>query len=260
MKIISYTALLYNKYYLGYALRSVEPYVDEMWVLYAAGGGSHGSRTLVPCPDTREELYSIARAVAGDKLRWIDGDWRQENEQRGAIHQYAPDADVILVVDADELWPPHYADSARLMWETGHAEARFYRLPMVHFWRSFYRAVLHDPAYPQRIIYPRIENGTETYRGYTIVDNSFYNQRLLSIAHMGYAIPTELVRWKWLIHGHKNELRKDIDWFRDRWDCNAQVDCHPVGSEWWNPEQVNPWDYLPTFMKAHPFAELELIP
>ena len=42
--------------------------------------------------------------------------------------------------------------------------------------------------------------------------------------------------------------------------ANAQKDCHPVGSEYWNPETVDPMDYMPSWMKDHPYYKMELIP
>src|SRR5574342_223323 len=110
MKTDAYTALLYGSDYLAYAIRSVIDYVDEYHVIYdASGSGSHGSKTDRTCPDSRETLYALADGAAGHKLRWHDGTWPYEGAQRDAIHEYAPDADVILVLDADEVWP--YGDA-----------------------------------------------------------------------------------------------------------------------------------------------------
>jgi hypothetical protein len=77
MKVISYTALHYGRDYLAAAIRSVIDHVDEHWILYSPIG-SHGHRTDVPCPDTRDELYAKAELAAGSKLRWHDGEWAHE--------------------------------------------------------------------------------------------------------------------------------------------------------------------------------------
>lgn len=255
MKTIAYTALLYGKDYLYYAIKSVIDYVDEYHVIYdVTGHGSHGHWTERECPDKRWELINQATNAAGDKLRWHDaGPFPHEGAQREAIHQYAPDADVILVLDADEIWP---ARTAALVREApigfGIEPCHSVRLPIVHFWRSFYRAILHDPAFPTRIIYPKVAGGECTV-GFTNIGGSS------AIAHMGYAQRSEIVEYKQHTHGHKGEWRKD-DWFNTVFMANAQMNCHPVGSEYWNPEQVNPWDYMPEFMKTHPYAGLELIP
>jgi hypothetical protein len=250
MKIIAYTALLYGSDYLAYAIRSVIDYIDEYHVIYdASGTGSHGSKTDRVCPDKRQVLYDIAQRAAGDKLRWHEGTWPYEGAQRDAIYQYAPDADVILVLDADEVWPECLA-KLPLEMEPLH---RNVRLPMVHFWRSFSRCVLHDPAYPVRVICPKSADGEVG------IDSARLPDRRKAIAHFGYAQRPEIVEFKQHTHGHRGQWRTDIDWFRERFMANAQHDCHPVGSEYWNPEAVNPLDYMPSFMSEHPYFGLDVI-
>lgn len=236
--IIAYTALHYGRDYLASAIRSVIDHVDTYYVLYAAEG-SHGHHTSVPCPETREELYSIASDAAGAKLRWFDGAWPYEGMQRDTIFQLASDADVIVTVDYDEI----YQDGLLpLAIETAiKCDIRGWRLPFRHYWRSFSKCVLYDPAYPVRVVKPR-GNGDETLASHG-----------LAINHFGYAIRPETMAYKWKIHGHHNELRRDCDWYNDVFMANRQTDTHPVGSEWWNPETVNPDDYLPSFMHEHPF-------
>lgn len=251
-KIVGYTALLYGSDFLGYAIRSIIDYIDEYHVIYSPMG-AHGSYTAVPCPDSRADLYDIATRAAGDKLRWHDaGPFRHEGEQRDSIHEYAPDADVILVLDADEIWP------RKLAHDVIDFHNRFYpsdavhrlRLPMIHFWRSFHKAVLHDPAYPERVIYPKYAGkGTATFSSHD-----------MPIAHMGYAQRSEIVRFKLLTHGHRGEFRRDVDWFNDVFMANRQTDCHPVGSEYWNPETVDPLKYMPSFMSEHPYFKMDVIP
>lgn len=247
-KVVSYTALLYGADYLGSAIRSVIDHMDEHHIIFSPVG-AHGSRTDLPCPDSRDELYAIAEQAAGSKLHWHDsGPFTYEGQQREAIHQYAPDADVIVVLDADEIWP-----SMLIRNMTDGIDYPFFprrvRLPVVHFWRSFYRAVIHDPASPVRVIYPKRpegETGLSDMQG--------------AIAHMGYAQRSELVYFKQFTHGHRGEWRRDCNWYRDKFLANSQEDVHPVGSQYWWPEEINPWDYLPEFMKSHPYANLEVIP
>lgn len=265
MKVIAYTALHYGKDYLAYAIQSIIDHVDEYHVLYSAVG-SHGSRTPIPCPETRDELYAIASTVAGSKLRWHDGDWTHEGQQRDSIHQYAPDADVIVVLDADEIWGegllPYILNSPSVL----QFDVRRWRVPIIHYWRSFHRCVLHDPAFPERVIFPRKpntlhspsitefdENAEGTIEPYPVDGYHFV------INHMGYAQRSEIVNYKQLTHGHRGEWRKD-DWFNSIFMANRQYDCHPVGSEFWQPEAVNPLDYMPAFMKSHPYYKLEVIP
>lgn len=242
MKTIAYTALHYGRDYLASAIRSIIEHVDEYYVLYSAIG-SHGHAAPIPCPETRDELHAIAAAAAGDKLRWFEGYWPYEGLQRDSIHALVPDADVVLVLDADEIW----RDVGTQIELAAAAGARRVRVNMVHFWRSMHRAVLHDPAFPERIIFPKRSNGEATIMH-------------LPIAHMGYAQRSEIVSYKLLTHGHRGEFRRDCDWFQDVFMANRQTDCHPVGSEYWNPETVNPLDYMPAWMAEHPYFSLETVP
>lgn len=254
MKIISYTPLHYGADYLASAIRSVIDHVDECWILYAAEG-SHGHRTDVKCPDSRARLLSIAQLSAGPKLRWVDGDWTSEGDQRESIHQHAPDADVILALDADEIWPetPDYPGGLRSILESMLRQTKYHRFrwPMVHFWRSFHRAILHDPAFPERVIIPRNTGGDVDVM-------PAWNGRQPPIAHMGYAQRPAIVQYKQHTHGHKGEWRQD-NWFENVFMANAQTNCHPVGSEYWNPESVNPADYMPSFMSEHPYWGKDVI-
>lgn len=259
MKTIAYTALHNGRDYLGYAIKSVIDYVDEYYVLYAAQG-SHGHRTSVPCPDTREDLYTIAQAVAGDKLHWIDGDWRWEGQQRDSIMEHCPDADVIIVLDADEIWGDGLVPEIVRYAKDGHI--RHWRCRMVHYWRSFHRAIIHDPAYPERVIVPKYPSGDRTFTGGRVASHLppiKVPENCYWISHMGYAQRPEIVQYKQAVHGHRNEWRSDVNWFQDKYMANAQHDCHPVGSDYWNPEPVNPLDYMPAFMAQHPYFDMEVI-
>lgn len=244
MKVIAYTALHYGAAYLGYAIRSIIDQVDEYWVLYSAVG-SHGHQTDRQCPDSREELVAIAQATAGSKLRWHDGTWAHEGLQRETIHELIPDADIIIVLDADEIWNLHYSPKIHMLPEV--YEARYIRHPIIHYWRSFYKCVLHDPAFPIRIICPKMP---EVH--VTITHNAIH-----PINHMGYAQMPDIIEYKQHTHGHKNEW--DWSWFHGKFLPNAQTLVHPVGSEHWNPETVDPFDYMPAFMREHPYADLEVI-
>jgi hypothetical protein len=246
-KTIAYTALHYGADYLAWAIRSIIDYVDEYWVLFSPVG-SHGHSTSAVNPDHAADLFEIAQQAAGDKLRWYSASpyqWKTEGEQREYIHTLVPDADVILVLDADEIWSDGLAEFA--IDATTSAGYRDWRLPMIHYWRSFHCAILHDPAYPVRVICPKRERG-----------DSVYLEATQYINHMGYAQRSEIVKYKLETHGHKNELRRD--WYETRWLPNAQADCHPVGSEYWNPETVNPLDYMPAWMAEHPYFDMEVIP
>lgn len=244
-KVIAYTALHYGREFLPWAIRSIIHDVDEYHVLYSPVG-SHSVRTDVPCPETRDELFKIAHTEAGDKLHWHDGDWQVEWQQRESIFRHAPDADMILVVDADEVYAPGLA--RYLVHLSEHLRTRFVLLPFWHYWRSLKRVIKHDPAFPVRVILPRYMNGQVTFQIPAWCPDSF------RVHHFGYAQSSEIVGYKMKIHGHIAELRPR--WFEDVFLPNRQTDCHPVGSEWWNPEACD----VPEFLANHPYANLEVVP
>lgn len=244
-KVIAYCALHYGADFLPWSIRSIIDSVDEWHILYSPTG-SHSVRIPEPCPETRDQLFRIASVEAGDKLRWHDGDWWRENQQRESIYQYAPDADMIIVVDADEVFAPGLA--AYLVKLAPFVTYRFTRLPFWHYWRSLKRVIRHDPAFPVRMILPRWQGGEATFHIPPWLPDDF------RVHHFGYSQRSDIVRYKMKVHGHIAELRSR--WFEDVFMANAQTDCHPVGSEWWNPEPCD----VPHFMTNHPFAALEVIP
>lgn len=247
--IIAYTALLYGLEYLEYAIRSVVDYVDEYHIIYSPVG-AHGARSDMPCPETRGELLYVARKGAGNKLRWHDaGPFPHEGAQRDSIHILAPGADIVLVVDYDEIWQPGLPERAIAAATAGHT--RRYLVPMRHYWRSFRRLIQDDGDYPVRVINTHHADGTAR-----IVSDG------LAINHMGYAISPVMMAYKWTVHGHKNQVRRDVNWFADKYlNPDAKTDLHPCAKPIWNLEPTPPdtWGYMPPFMRAHPFANMETI-
>jgi len=243
--IIAYTALHYGAEYLEWSIRSVIDCVDEYHVLYSTIG-SHGHRVNERPPDTKAELYNAARRAAQKKLRWHDGVWAFEGAQRDSIYTYQPKADCVLVLDADEVWGEGLARMALDVSAAG--EAKDWTVPIIHYWRSFRRCVLHDPAFPVRIIYPQRA---------PLLGTIPHDADQHVINHFGYAQRVETVEYKLKVHGHKNEMNGK--WYNEVFLTNRQYDCHPVGSDWWNPQTVDPLQYMPAWMQEHPNFHKELI-
>ena len=252
MKTIAYTALHYGSEYLASAIRAAVNYVDEWHCLYTPHP-SHGHNSSAICPDTETDLHEIAWQAAGSKLRWHVGNWHYEGQQRNSIHQYAPDADAILIVDSDEIYSEKLLENVASLIQltSGYTGYRTLRLPFVHFYRDFRHAVIHDPAYPQRVIFPHVQNTSD----------ATWDAHEGSVAHMGYCQSAETIRYKLSIHGHKSELRCSADAYVDSIYLNEQrwTDLHPVGSEYWNAEVVNPFDYLPYWMADHPNCVKDIV-
>lgn len=241
MRVHSYTILHYGRDYLPYALRSVYHSVDHLHVIYTPHP-SHGHNVDVACPESRESLLQAALSYdPDDKIDWYDTRGLvTEGPQRDMavnICQRAG-AEMILVVDCDEVWPQRVLEQA-LEFAQREDKARNWLINFTHFWRSF-DYVCIDNNWPVRIIDLRHKDGT----GYIPADFG-------EIYHFGYAVRDEIMRYKWQIHGHKDEIRPG--WW-EKWEAWPPADdCHPTnGDNWWMPE---PFDKraLPEFMREHQF-------
>lgn len=244
-RVAAIICLHFGRDFLPYAMRSVLDVVDEFYVMYSPVANHGVYKDGLTCPETRDELLEVAFSVAPDITRWFDcSNWRSEGEQFKAAWPHT-NADVIVKLDADELWPPGLLADA-----IGYGiqqQVHEIRVPLRHYWRSFYKAFTNDPAAPGRIYLREFATGETTYA----TDDTRHR-----IQHLGYALPANLMRYKWQTHGHSPEFRRDCDWFEDVYAANRQTDCHPIGSDsWMIAEDVVP----PPFMLEHHLAKLSLI-
>jgi len=244
MKIAAYTALHYGLDYLPYAIQSVKPFVDE-WLFAYSAVGSHGHKTSIRCPEKEHQLRTAATGALGDTpYRWWSEDWPHEGAQRDSVFRYT-DADLIIVVDADEIWQP---DGIKAAIEHGkQMDVRMGRVPFVHFWKTF-DLVCRDAATPVRVIKPSVAEG-EAYLD------------IPPVLHFGYAQPNHLMVYKWFVHGHKNELRKE--WYEKVYkywspDDGPFEDLHPTNIDYWTAEPFDKYD-LPEFMHDHKWFKNEVI-
>lgn len=238
--IAAFCSLHYGAPYLAASIRSVIDAVDLFCVVYT-DVPSHGYTTTMRPPDTRDELYAIALAAAGSKLVWRDGRFPNESAHRAAIFELVPAADVVLIVDSDEVWMPDQLDT--LLNAACTQGYRNYLAYGVHFWRSMHKAVTYDRAAPVRAIKP-------SGAGDHAVDAWF--------AHLGYAQPSPYIKYKISCWGHKDELRQG--WFDDIWLANNPHDCHPTNERgFWIATDVDPLQYMPAWMEQHPYYGLEVI-
>lgn len=244
-RVTAVICLHFAKDYLPYAMRSVEDVVDDYLVMYSPVANHGVYNPALTCPESREELQEIAfDTIPYPRLRWFTYDqWHGEGVQFKAAWPHT-DADVIVKLDADELWSPNLlADAIAHGIEQ---QAREIRVPLVHYWRSFHKGFTGDPAAPGRIYLREFEGGETTYTPPNAMGR---------IHHFGYAQPVELMRYKIATHGHSREFTNP-NWFNDVYLANRQTDCHPIGSDsWMQTEDITP----PDFLLDHPYAKLDLI-
>lgn len=232
MKILAYYPLHYGKEYFEASLQSIVKVVDKIIILYTPTP-SQGFATPYPVPDTREELREIALRYNAE---WVDGEWGQENAHRSYIYQYADGYDLILAVDADEIWDENIlVSSAKEALKSG---AKYIGIRgFVNFWKSFNHAC-YDGFTPIRFV-------NLVGHGNFVVDGKIY--------HFSCAQSYLTMRYKLSVTGHKDEIKPNwLEHVYLRWSKeNNFGDLHPTAIGLWNACDFDK-NSLPSILKRHP--------
>lgn len=236
--------LHYGREWLFHSMRSVRPFVDEIRVFYTPKP-SHGHTSQLQCPETREELHTISKQF--DAV-WHEGLYPQEGQHRDYAIANCKEAgaEVILVVDADEIWLPEELKYALDYVRNNPFRIGRWCVNMLHFWRSL-RWVCNDSMWPTRIIVPT--------RGHGI---GYVSHNECQPLHMGYAQTPEIIEYKMSIHGHKDEIRPG--WFGQMFLAwrPEMGDVHPTCEDTWTPK---PYDrnLISDVVGDHSYFHLEII-
>jgi len=229
MKIIGLSILHYGSDYLGDAIWSISDAVDEHHIIYSKQP-SFSFTTGLKCPDTEEQLRDIAES-ANNKIVWHSYEsFGHEGHHRNEIKRFTNVKDMIVVVDADEIWDK--ADLDRSITEAANTKARNFNINgFVNFWKSFDYVVI-DWFQPTRIY--RYDQPNET----KVLNATIY--------HLGYMITPEAMRYKLSIHGHRNDIEAvhgSADKYFDKWlnwdkpGCGI-VDLHPASETIWHDAEL----------------------
>jgi hypothetical protein len=248
LKTHAYQILHYGVDYVSYALQSVYNQVEQIHVLYTPHP-THGYKTEQPPIESREAIMAaVATYDPEHKIKWYDIEnvWHEGQHRDLAVEICRKaGADVVLVVDCDEIWQEATLKAALELVANGNK--RNWLINFTHFWHSF-DWVCRDEGWPVRFMDLR-QDGKEI---------GYIPKEFGEIYHFGYAVRDSVMAYKWLIHGHKAELRPD--WFVDKWSVwPPPADCHPTNDKgFWSPM---PFDKsrLPEIMKSHPFYNLRKI-
>ncbi len=234
---MGYCPLHYGGEFLNEAIKSVEPYVEKIIILYTSIP-SYGHYTNNGCPESEEELRNIAY-TASNKVEWHNVTASNEGTHRGLIYKFAEGFDGILAFDADEVMgdltevlPLCFASKKRYIGFSGY----------VNFWKSFNYAC-YDGFTPIR--YTNLNNIDAV--GCDVVPATVY--------HFSCAQRMEIMRYKLEIHGHKAEIRHD--WLTDIYGAwspeNNFGNLHLVSyiPALWNAVEFDRTT-LPDLLKIHP--------
>ncbi|HUW14661.1 MAG TPA: hypothetical protein VM537_33380, partial [Anaerolineae bacterium] len=204
----------YGLDYLPWAIRSVYDHVDVFHCVYSPHP-SHGSKTNLPPPETREQLMAAALDV-GPKVQWHDVDrfWTEGPHRDYALSLCR--GDLALVVDADEVWDGAVLEAA-LKHAYDKADARTWLINFTTRWRSMAYCCT-DNMWPVRIHDLRQPLGAGP---------GYIPKEYGEIHHFGYAVRERIMRYKIATHGHHSEWRED--WYNTKWSVWPPVpDCHPT--------------------------------
>ena len=242
-RIIAYMPLHYGADYLKESLQSVINHVDKIVILYTEKP-SHGHGTNAICPESELYLLDIALEACGDKLIWHKGSWPNEGAQRGHIYNSTAGYDIVLALDADEVFKTEELDAA--IEKVYNGNARYYGIAgYVNLWRSFSFAC-YDGFTPIRFTNLHRESGEGVIP--------------LTIYHFSCAQSKMIMDYKYLIHGHADEIRPN--WLQEKYYAwtpeNNFTDLHPTSISLWN---ATPFDKetLPESLKKHPNFNKKII-
>jgi hypothetical protein len=239
--VMAFTRLHYGADYLEYVLKSSEGFADKHLILYTEKPNFRP--TELECPDGREELREIATRVAGDRLVWIEG---VEVSPKSAL-ELMPDMEVAVELDADEVIDPSLFEHILEQYKAGNLTVREYRLPFVHYWRSF-GYVCRD----------RVWRVSLTLQRNPVGEPQYYPDEFGVIHHFGYARSLKDTRYKMDLSIHKEEFRPN--WWEEVFLRFPErlTDLHPVVSDIWNAEPFDRQE-LPEILHGHPYFGLEVI-
>ena len=184
--------------------------------------------------------------MLGDKLIWDENVYGAENQHRRQIHNYSMGYDLVLSIDADEVFEPTELSNA-LEYAYNNKE-RYYGIKgYVNFWRSFNYAC-YDGFRPIRIENLGANNNEQNL------------ECSLTIYHFSTAQSEPVMRYKYKIFGHASEIKNN--WLNEihyGWNPkNNFSDLHPVSINLWNAVEFDK-NTLPEFLKQHPNFNKELI-
>lgn len=256
MKAVAVYALHYGCEYLPWSVRSVQDAVDEIIVCYTEQP-SYGFKSSERCPESEGDLSEAAHRFLHKPMMWHKGEWYNEGHHRQATLTLAKraGADLVLVVDADELWDTAAAvETLRYVYDQ-HRAGRWLA-NFQNFWRSV-RWEIRDCFKPIRVVDLRHPIDVDAYLG---------EAQPVPVYHYGYAQSLPIMRYKWTCHGHQAELRsgwfdqKFIPWTPQKND--ELSDLHPTVNNLWDKAyRVTPEVDAITnrLLEGHPNLQKELV-
>jgi glycosyltransferase involved in cell wall biosynthesis len=242
IKTLAYYPIHYGAEYLDASIKSINDQVDKIVILYTPKP-SYGHGTQLVCPETESEIREIAQA-ASSKVHWVNSSGLgNEGQHRDLAWNFAQGYDVMLAVDADEVWEPSSLEKCIKETYDGTSWRRNVN-GFVNFWKSFDWAC-YDGFQPARLF-----NLHRTNREEKTIDGTIY--------HFGYAQSKKIMDYKFEIHGHKDELKPN--WLNNTYYTwqPGNKDLHPTCTVWGEATAFDK-QTLPEVLKNHPNFNKQII-
>jgi hypothetical protein len=243
MKVSAYYPIHYGKEYLEASIKSIRDHVDEILILYT-DHPSYGKGTNLPNPDSKEEIRAIVENNA-NAFTWVNIKVsHQENLHRDQWRKYLGNADLVLAVDADEIWDD--LDIAiKDAYDSKVKNVNVAGSQWKHFWRSFNEC--HQDGFAPT----RFHNKRYTQDSGVIQSGKVY--------HMGYAQSEAITEYKISCHGHKSIPTR---WFNDKWLTYRKgntTHLHPDSQTVWIETNDFERNEMPQVLKDHPYFNVAKI-
>lgn len=255
MKTLAFFSVHFGSEYLAWAVKALEPVVDEVHVLYAPKPSYGFAVTDAVNPDTEDHLRAQAERFMPrqSKLCWHRIEAHSESEHKNNAYRIGDlrGADVAFVMDADEVWPTESAFMAADYVRSVRG-ARRWLCDFNHFFITF-DWVVRDAFRPVRMIDLRVTNESDAHLPRRVQDP-------LKIQHFSLVQSLKTQRYKRTCHSHSPELLENCpNWVDDVW-CKWQPGfehpfLHPVMRDFWAPAPTPPEvrEWLSVFMPDHPY-------
>lgn len=244
MTTVAYFPLHYGAEFLDISIKSIRDHVSKIFILYTSNP-TYGHGTEYKCPENESSLKTIAERAAPGKISWHNVThlkFNGEGSHRNYVYKLlSANVTQMICIDADEIWEPSLVTKA--LQDAKKLNTRNVRVHgFVHFWKSVHYACT-DHFAPIRIVNVKVKSGEGS------INSKIY--------HFGYCQSHPIMEYKWLIHGHKNELKKGwrnmyLNWNPENGYCH---DVHPCVNGLWDPQ---PFDIstLPDLIKNHPIYSM----
>ncbi len=233
--VLGYMILHYGKEYLEVALKSVAPFCDKVIVLYSATP-SMGFTTRQRCPDKEQELKRIALASGGNIVWHKVKAKTLETDHRKAVNQFIlPRHKILVATDADEVWEEKSLLGALQAARDNPGIKTFGISGYLNFWKSF-NNVCVDRFTPIRI------TNISAKTGMLVIPATIY--------HFSCAQRDEVMKYKYRVSGHRNEIRGNwLEIFRS-WKQGDRF-LHPASKEIWEDAVPFEKESLPEALRKH---------